>query len=322
MNAKTFLLPLYLLPFLLTGCYENSFVDRSLIFSTHTTVGLEASVQPTEAATTPVSFVLGYKRTEAVLNPVYHNDGIETPDTEKTVSEDRDGNMRETVERNGRRPRYRQQAYSVIAKLEGNTGGKVSQSAEGQLSVAQWFATGEAATRIAGQPGITGAVSGNSAIAEAAALQAATAPPGTRAELLRDNVITHIYKGLKELAKTDSRAAMHVAKLDEFGRFVPDAVVRWKREPGATELTHETVLFLEDVAEVTFETWIEYRSVVGMSMRVLKDALQRASAPEDREYFTGRLSRYEETHKALELRAKESPAMADAIEYYCNSLTR
>jgi hypothetical protein len=138
------------------GCYKDSFVDRSLIFSTHTTLGLEASVQPTDAAAAPVSLVLGYKRTEGVLNPVYHADGVRVSS----------GDQGTTV-----KSRYRDKAYSVIAKLEGNTGGKVQETAEGQMSVAQWFATGEAATMLAGQPGIAGAVSGNSRIAEAAVYQ-------------------------------------------------------------------------------------------------------------------------------------------------------
>jgi hypothetical protein len=65
-------------------------LDRSLIFATHTTLGLEASIQPTDAATTPVSLVIGYKRTDGVLNPVYHSDGIETPDRKTTTSKELD----------------------------------------------------------------------------------------------------------------------------------------------------------------------------------------------------------------------------------------
>ena len=189
MDARKSFVLVCLLACLLGGCYKDSFVDRSLIFATHTTLGLEASIQPTETATTPVSLVLGYKRTEGVMNPVYHADGIETPDTETITSGGPGGATPQTSARQGRRPRYRDEAYSVLAKFRGDVGGNVQQSAEGQMSVAQWFATGEAAIILAQQPGISGAMSGSSRIAEVA-VQERLARYATSDRDLRDRIIT------------------------------------------------------------------------------------------------------------------------------------
>ncbi len=49
----------------LGGC-ENSLLDRSLVFATHTTLGLEVSVSPA-ATSSPVKLLLGYERSEGVL---------------------------------------------------------------------------------------------------------------------------------------------------------------------------------------------------------------------------------------------------------------
>ena len=64
---------------LTAGC-ENSLLDRSLVFFTNTTLGVEVSVSPSDA-TAPVKLIIGYKRSEGVLNPVYHSQGVEAPVT-------------------------------------------------------------------------------------------------------------------------------------------------------------------------------------------------------------------------------------------------
>ncbi len=154
--------------FVLTGCWENSLLDRSLIFSTHTTLGLEIAVSPAETSA-PAKIIIGYKRSEGVLNPVYHSEGIHP------------GNA-------GGTPKYRPEAYSVIAKIHGEVGAKAADTAEGTMSVAQWFATGEAAKILARQPGITAAVSGSSKIAEAEAQLAAIASTSVVSTSLRNQL--------------------------------------------------------------------------------------------------------------------------------------
>lgn len=176
---------------LTAGC-ENSLLDRSLVFFTNTTIGIEVSVSPSDA-TAPVKLIIGYKRAEGVLNPVYHSQGVEEPvttdesealtggsshsdkDTSKSGSSSYSKKWSKSVAIPGGPKtirRYRTEAYSVIAKIAGEVQGKAGGSADGKLSVAQWFATGEAAKILANQPGIAGAVTGSSEIAKHAADEA------------------------------------------------------------------------------------------------------------------------------------------------------
>ena len=145
-------LPLIILLVVLTGC---SNLNRSLIFATHTTVGLEIAISPHES--NPVNIIIGYKRSESVINPVYDKKGT------KTSAKDTNGNP--IINSN----KYRPEAYSVIAKLSGKINTDAKQAAAAEMSGAQWFATGKAATKLAEQPGIAGAVSGSPKIAKEAA---------------------------------------------------------------------------------------------------------------------------------------------------------
>ncbi|MEM1221728.1 MAG: hypothetical protein AAGH40_03125, partial [Verrucomicrobiota bacterium] len=133
---------------LFSGCTS---IDRSMVFTTGTTIGLDISTSAVD--TQPVKLTIGYKRLEAVLNPVYDKGGISGNGSNK----------------------YRPEAYSVVAKFVGAAGGNTGAGevdAEGNISAASWFATGEAAKNLSKQPGIAGAVSGNAKVAEAAAEEA------------------------------------------------------------------------------------------------------------------------------------------------------
>ena len=133
----------------LVGC---SPIDRSMLFFTHTTIGIEVSTgDPTSA---PVKALVGYNRTEGVINPVYDKEGIATTDGSK----------------------YRKEAYSVLATIQGQGSANAPATATGtegnvgtKIKGSQWFATGEAAKILARQPGIAGAISGSPDIAEAEA---------------------------------------------------------------------------------------------------------------------------------------------------------
>lgn len=209
--------------FVLTGCWENSLLDRSLIFSTHTTLGLEIAVSPAETSS-PAKILIGYKRTEGVINPVYHSKGI-TPAKKEETTQDSAGKKTITTE-NGA-ARYRPEAYSVIAKIHGEVGAKAADTAEGTMSVAQWFATGQAAKILAGQPGIAGAVSGSSEIGEAAAREARFA---AKLEGLNEDyafmALGIIYKALKELPKDDTKAEEYVSKLDKIANTITSGIYR------------------------------------------------------------------------------------------------
>lgn len=132
-----------------TSC---STFDRSLVFFTNTTIGAEVSVD-VASGTAPIGVLVGYKRQEGTLNPVYDPDGLETG--------------------SGSSKKYREKAYSVIAKIQSGVSGTGSEEAGAKLSAAQWFATGEAAVLLAKAPGIAGAVTGSAKIAEAAAKEIA-----------------------------------------------------------------------------------------------------------------------------------------------------
>lgn len=127
-----------------------STLDRSLVFATHTTTGLEVSAQGTSS--TPLCLVIGQKRFEGVLNPVYDEEGIGADGSDK----------------------YRSEAYSVIAKFEGNIEAGAQAAAgtgpeaevTGAVSSAQWFATGQAAKSLAEHLATAAVLTDNPAVAK------------------------------------------------------------------------------------------------------------------------------------------------------------
>lgn len=142
-----------LLLFILTGCGKDELLDRSLIFSTYTTIGVEVAVSPAEPSG-PARIIIGFKRAEGVINPVYHSEGVKETTTAK------DGTITEEIDR------YRPEAYSVIAKLHGEVGTEAGAGVKGKLSVAQWFATGQAANNITNQPVFAATLTDSPKVAE------------------------------------------------------------------------------------------------------------------------------------------------------------
>lgn len=196
--------PVIVVLYVLTGC-ENSLIDRSLIFATHTTAGLEVAVGgPAETAVSPVKLIIGYKRSEGVLNPVYDRMGISTSGTDA----------------NGLGDRYRKEAYSVVAKLVGEAEASAGSQAEGAMGVAQWFATGRAANIIARNDGIAAAVTGSSEIAKATAGAALRAARDERSKLIAFTLLNPIYKELDRLADEGHLQARKLA--DKMDAIKPD----------------------------------------------------------------------------------------------------
>jgi hypothetical protein len=347
---------------LLAGCQKDSLLDRSLIFSTHTTFGLEVSLQPTDAATTPVSIVIGYKRTDGVLNPVYHSEGIETPDVERTTSNETqpaetpgpgtvgpnpsaDGKppqagvvpvstpptrLVQTTERTGRRPRYRQDAYSVLAKFQGGAEGKVKESAEAGMSIAEWFATGAAADILARQPGIAGAISGSSKIGEAAALEAGARKLSVRAASSAETVLSCVYDGLKALAPEDPRAKSYIAGLDSLAALTPPGVMCFSRDPDGLVKCAKMDCFTDTP---DFRSYLTYRASLKGSITTLEKALAgqtfkyqplnanaRDASPEDKTRLQSFVTAYKAAREQLDATVKKSPQYADAIAYYADIL--
>lgn len=247
MIARAMLLAAIAVCCLTAGC-ENSLLDRSLVFFTNTTLGVEISVSPSDA-TAPVKLIIGYKRAEGVLNPVYHSQGVEAPvttdesealtggssytdeDTSKSGSSSYSKKWSKSVPIPGGPKtirRYRTEAYSVIAKIAGEVQGKAGGSADGKLSVAQWFATGEAAILLANQPGIAGAVTGSSEIAKEAVQQARYGAGLTgEAQFVAVNILWDIWSiSIGDEFPEDARQTIEQS-LSAFAREVeiPEAII-------------------------------------------------------------------------------------------------
>jgi hypothetical protein len=208
-------LTLFAATFCLAGCRTNSLLDRSLIFSTHTSLGIEVSVSPSETSS-PAKLLIGYKRSEGVFNPVYYN-----------LDMDEKAGVNRKVE-----DYYRPEAYSVIAKFEGSataggatsadtkvaTGktdaagkeipgatGVVTANVKGGMTLSQWFATGEAATILAryGAPALTDNPAVAAATAGAAESNLKTIPLATTAEAIAYHEIRDKFNTLYNTAKHD-----------------------------------------------------------------------------------------------------------------------
>ncbi len=138
---------------ILAGC---SNIDRSLIFFTHTNMGLELSVDTTQTSP-PVKLIIGYKRAEGVLNPVYDKDGVEVV---TTTNLDSSGKPVKTIVT---KEKYLDEAYSVLAKIVGDISGSSGSTATGKLAASQWFATGKAAKLLAKKEATAAALIGSEA---------------------------------------------------------------------------------------------------------------------------------------------------------------
>jgi hypothetical protein len=188
---------------LLVGC---SNLDRSLIFATHTTEGLELSVGAPQSGGSPVQIVLGYKRFEGVINPVYDSEGI-----------------------NAASDKYRAEAYSVIAKFQGEikagsgstTSGHSSSGSlpSGALVTSQWFATGSAATWLAQSTATVAALSDNPEVAKAiGGMDVATR------RTLRHLMVSQarqVAPFLRDSSAADPEAKRHLDALNQLGAILP-----------------------------------------------------------------------------------------------------
>jgi len=319
-----FFVPVVVVLHLLTGC-ENSLIDRSLIFATHTTLGLEVAVGgPAETAVSPVKLIVGYKRSEGVLNPVYDREYISTVGTDDSGAQDK----------------YRKQAYSVVAKLVGETKASAGSQVEGAMGISQWFATGRAADIIARNDAIAAAVTGNTGIAEALAKMPARAE---RLEGLNEDyaliVVGQIYNALGALQEEEPEAEEHVQRLDLFASLVlPLSFTKYKFGVGPfkDQVIEESV---DSVAG--FTGLISFIAEMKRSVKTLTEALAKDSFALQRRKDTAgelqpvKVERGDEEHarlsKDLSSINKKLSAMRDsfvrnetvvgAVTYYIDVIT-
>jgi hypothetical protein len=176
---------------LAAACAGCSTFERSLVFFTDTTVGL--NISPGNGTTAPKA-LLAYHRTEGVLNPVYDSKGIEGTFTDNGTATTATGVKK-----------YRDDAYSVLAKYEGSSSG-----GDASNSNAQWFATGRAAELLAESPLSMAAVAG---LARVETVTNASSPaPAAIAD--HASLLVQVYAALESAPTDDSRAKDLLQALD------------------------------------------------------------------------------------------------------------
>lgn len=190
-----------------------STAERSLIFTTHTNVGVDVSIGA--ASDSPVNLTLGYERFEGVMNPVYDEDGIDATGA-----------------------KYRADAYSVIAKFEGTiqSGAKTAGTANsttgpeasGAVVATQWFATGRAAELLAGEKLTAAALSDNPTMVRALAATIgsnANDPHDTATAAALLSIASNAVSGLRaQAASGDLDATIVLAELDKAAKTIPAAI--------------------------------------------------------------------------------------------------
>lgn len=188
---------------LLVAC-DN--VNRSLLFYTTTNVGIEVGIDPAQPAP---KLIIGYKRAEGVLNPVYV-----PPCPQGTCGTCQACQGGVSVEK---RPDhyYRSEAYSVMAKLKGKAVAKGSVNDKSEVSgsgeVAQWFATGKAAQYLAKNEYAAAALTGNSSIGTGKlSNNLSELDPLNFASQLQN-----IYDGLQIWSADDPDAQKHIDAMDK-----------------------------------------------------------------------------------------------------------
>ena len=128
---------------LLGGC--NAKADRSVTLFTDTTVGFELTFD-TKAAN-PLKAIVGYNRSEGLLNPVYGEA------VTMTYSDDGTSVKAKSID-----PEFREDAYSVIVKLNSQKFADSASADSQQNGSDHIFITGKAAQLVAQNPAAVAAL--------------------------------------------------------------------------------------------------------------------------------------------------------------------
>ncbi len=233
------------------GC-EN--VQRSMVFTTGTTLGVELSIKPESDA--PVNIVIGFKRAEVLFDPIMED---------KDTANNGDPDKRRVYD-------IKDKAHSVIAKLLGEavgTGGNAQTNAK--VAVAQWFASGDAAEILARHPGIVATLTNDpAAVAQAVSTSFASK---LEANELRDamNLVNPLYDALNEMKSRDPKALEYVNAIDKLAELAPESFTTYRWD-GDT-LTAEAIPDDDDKPtwRKNFKTVIQYDAALVASVAVLTD---------------------------------------------------
>lgn len=158
------------------GACDN--VQRSMVFMTGTTVGVDVALAPQSDA--PVHLTVGYKRAEVLFDPVMEDcaspvnstgceHGIEPAPPARAVAAAPGDEAHAAPPSPKTRYKIKDQPHSVLAKLLGDSGATArtgtGPEATTTASVAQWFASGKAAEILAAGGGAA-ALTDNPAVAK------------------------------------------------------------------------------------------------------------------------------------------------------------
>lgn len=274
-------LPLVIMCLGLAGCEADNNLNRSLYFFTHTTGGVEVSFAPAEA-NGPITAVVGYRRVEGVMNPVYQPHpsrlSVDNPTFDQTLAQN-------TSQSTYAGQFYRPKAFSVIATFNAKGETKLP---NGDIVAGgnQIFATGLAADLIAKQP-LTAAALTQARPATADAINAARGLtklssgdrfPDTRefyAVLYRLLQTTSDPEIVALRLEMDSLATLLPAKYADFQfKYVP-ASPFFAPEPGSLA-TGQPV-----PRGNGFDSVGDYLDVLAQSLRSLDDAADEAESVGD-----------------------------------------
>jgi len=267
---KTFFpIMLYVIIAISFGCAN---IERSLVFSTGTTIGLEAAISPQSES--PVDIIIGYKRAEILFDPIM-NDAKTNSDKAKRKSYE----IRET-------------AHSIIAKLEGQIKSKgksgTGPEADAGVTVSQWFASGKAAEILAKEGGAV-ALTDNPIIAEKVAKAASmTSSKGKIPDVVFSitNQLFQAIKMLHEEANTPADIKEATGQLIEslnrstLVNIVPDNFVKYVPYNKSSWTTTEKYFTkkIEDLTVINgFQRTINYRSYLSDSVKLLSEIREAIS---------------------------------------------
>lgn len=135
----------------LGGCSSLGDHNDVLLFGTDTKFALDVSADATSGGTPSVT--LGYKRKEAVWMPLLTNGPCRNPSPPAYCSDPkRDTEASRYIGSAGEAKDARKDAYSVFASFGANLKGDANGSAHATVGLAQFFATGIAAQKLAENP--------------------------------------------------------------------------------------------------------------------------------------------------------------------------
>lgn len=145
---RTTLVALAAVAAMMAGC-EN--LNRSLVFSTGTTIGVEIGVKPQSEAS--INLLIGYKRAEVLFDPVMEDVPVAIPAAANEGEGDGNGDDGGAagIIAPGTMYKIKENPHSILAKLLGDVKGsaKTGSEAGAGITVSQWFASGRAAEILA-----------------------------------------------------------------------------------------------------------------------------------------------------------------------------